>query len=182
MVQRLYFFFRKPVLETALVEGEGLAVDAFVVERMAAWADDALHLERKPTAVAGGVAEKLRVVARATERCDVFAVLMIMGVCRSLVDGGHGDDSLQLVQFGRAHGVQLLAAYEGILGKRQEVILRHAVGVGLGVEILFQLGRQEIVEPGGLERSLLADEHKDDIVDHIVGEPARHHRHEPLLE
>ena len=33
-VQLLDFFLRKPVLEAALVERKGLAVDAFVVERM----------------------------------------------------------------------------------------------------------------------------------------------------
>ena len=109
-VQLLYLFLREPVLEAAPVEGKGLGIDAFVVERMVSWGDDTFHLERKPTAVAGGVAEELGVVARAAERGNMLAVLMIVGVCRTFVDGGHGDGSLQLVEFGRAHGVQLLAA------------------------------------------------------------------------
>ena len=46
MVQLLNFFLRKPVQEAALVESQGLAVDAFVVERMVSWRDDTLHLER----------------------------------------------------------------------------------------------------------------------------------------
>ena len=36
-VQLLDFFLRKPILEAALVESKGLAVDTFVVERMVSW-------------------------------------------------------------------------------------------------------------------------------------------------
>ena len=104
-VQLLDFFLRKPVLEAALVERKGLAVDAFVVERMVSWRDDALHLEGQPAAVAGGGRQELGVVARSAERCYVLAVLMIVGVCCSLVNARHGDGRLQLVQFGWAHGV-----------------------------------------------------------------------------
>ena len=88
----------------------------------------------------------------------------------------HGDGSLQLVQLGRAHGIKLLAADEGVLRQGQDVVLRHAVGVGLGIEILLQRGWKEIVEPGGLVRSLLTDEHEDDVVDHIIGDPRCHSR------
>ena len=105
MVQLLDFFLRKPVLEAALEEGKRLGIDAFVVERMVSWRDDALHLEGQPAAVAGRVRQELGAVACATEGCDMLAVLMIMGVSSSLVDARHGDGSLQLVQFGRAHGV-----------------------------------------------------------------------------
>ncbi len=147
------------------------AVDAFVVERMVSWREDALHLEGQPAAVAGRVRQELGAVACATEGCDMLAVLMIMGVCCSLVDARHGDGCLQLVQFGRAHGVKLLAADEGILRQGQDIVLRHAVGVGLGIEILLQRGWKEVVEPCGLVRSLLTDEHEDDVVDHIIGDP-----------
>lgn len=180
--QLLDFFLRKPVLEASLVQSQGLAVDAFVVERMVSWRDDTLHLERQPAAVAGRVAEKLGVVARSAERCYMFAVLMIMGVCCSLVDARHGDGCLQLVQLGRAHGVQLLTTDEGILRQGQDVVLRHAVGVGLGIEILLQRRWKEVVEPCGLVRSLLTDEHEDDVVDHIIGEPTRHHADKPFLQ
>ena len=104
-VQLHDFFFRKPILEAALVKGKGLAVDAFVWERMVAGGDDAFYLEGQPTAVARGVGQKLGGVARAAERGYVLAVLMIMGVGCSLVDAGHGDGCLELVQFGRTHGV-----------------------------------------------------------------------------
>lgn len=67
--------------------------------------DDALYLEGLPTAVARGVGQKLGVVARAAERGYVLAVLMIIGVGCSLIDAGHGDGCLELVQFGRTHGV-----------------------------------------------------------------------------
>ena len=66
-VQLLNLFFREPVLEAALVQSQGLAVDAFVVERMVSWRDDALHLERQPAAVAGRVGQELGVVARSAE-------------------------------------------------------------------------------------------------------------------
>ena len=66
-VQLLDFFLRKPVLEAALVESKGLAVDAFVVERMVSWRDDALHLEGQPAAVASGVRQELGVIARSAE-------------------------------------------------------------------------------------------------------------------
>ena len=182
MVQLLDFFLRKPVLEAALEEGKRLGIDAFVVERMISWRDDALHLEGQPAAVAGRVRQELGAVACATEGCDMLAVLMIMGVCCSLVDARHSDGSLQLVQLGRAHGVKLLAADEGVLRQGQDIVLRHAVGVGLGIEILLQRGWKEIVEPRGLVRSLLTDEHEDDVVDHIIGDPRCHHADEPLLQ
>lgn len=47
---------------------------------------------------------------------------------------------------------------------------------------MFQLGWQEIVELGGLVGSLLANEHKDDVVDHVVGYPCGYHGDEPLLK
>ena len=180
--QLLDFFRRKPVQEAALEESKGLAVDAFVVERMVSWRDDALHLEGQPAAVAGRVRQELGVVARSAERRYMLAVLMIMGVCRPFVDARHGDGCLQLVQFGRAHGVKLLTTDEGVLRQGKDVVLRHTVGIGLGIEILLQRRWQEIVEPCGLECSLLTDKHEDDVVDHIIAEPARHHADEPFLQ
>ena len=44
-VQLHDLFFRKPILEAALVKGKGLTVDAFVWERMVAGGDDAFYLE-----------------------------------------------------------------------------------------------------------------------------------------
>ena len=181
-VQLLYLFFLKPILKTALVEGVGLGIDGIVVEWVLPWGADALHLEGEPSAVACGVGQELRVVACATEGCDVLAMLMIVGVGGSLVDARHRDDGFELVQLGRAHRIELFAADEGVLGESEEVVLAHAVGIGLGVEVLLQLWGKEVVEPGGFEGTLFADQHEDDVVDGIVGEPTGYHRHEPLLQ
>ena len=125
----------EPVVEALTVEGVGLGVDAGVVEGVVAGRADMLHLEGQPTAVAGGIAEELHVVARAAERGDVLAVLMEVGVGGALVDGGHGDGGLQLVEFRGLHRVELLTAHQTVLGERQQVVAAHAVGVGFSVEI-----------------------------------------------
>ena len=52
----------------------------------------------------------------------------------------------------------------------------------IGVEVLLQFRRQQVVEPGRLVRSLLADQHQDDVVHHALVHPCRHHRHQPLLQ
>ena len=181
-VQLLDFFFFKPVLEAALVEGVGLGIDGIVVEWVFSWGDDMLYLEGKPSAVACGVGQELRVVACATEGGNVLAVLVIVGVGGSLVDARHRDDGFELVQLGWAHRIELFAADEGVLGEGEEVVLAHAVRIGLGIEVLLQLWREEVVEPGGFEGALFAYQHEDDVVDGIVGEPTGYHRHEPLLQ
>ena len=149
---------------------------------MLAWRLYALYLERQPAAVAGGVAEELHVVARAAERGDVLAVLMVVVVGRTLVDGGHGDGCLQLVQLRGAHRVELLAAHQTVLRQGQQVVASHTVGVRLRVEIVRQLGRQQVVEPRGLVRALFAYQHQDHVVHHLLIDPRRHHAHQPLLQ
>ena len=149
---------------------------------MVAWRVDRRHLEGQPAAVARGVAEELRVVARAAKRSDVLAVLVKVGIGSTLVDGRHGDRRLQLVQFRGLHRVQLLAAHQPILRQRQQVVAPHAVGIGLCVEILLQFRRQQVVEPRRLIRALFADEHQDDIVHHRLVHPCRHHAHQPFLQ
>lgn len=181
-VQLLDFFFLKPVLEAAFVEGVGFGINGIVVEGVLPWGDDALCLEGQPTAVACRVGEELRVVACSTEGGYMLAVLMIVGVSGSLVDARHRDNGLELVQLGRAHCVEFLAAHQGILGEGEEVVLAHAVGVGLCIEVLLQFRREEVVEPGGLECSLFAYQHKDDVVDGGGVEPAGYHGDEPLLQ
>jgi len=62
---------------------------------------DALHLEGQPAAVVRRVWEELRIVARATERGDVLAVLVVVGIGGlSVVDtwaGSHlSEDILEL--------------------------------------------------------------------------------------
>ena len=172
----------EPELEALLIEGVGLAVDALVVERLVARRLDALDLEGQPAAVACRVGEELRVVARGAEGSNVLAVLMEVGVCRPLVDRGHGDGGLQLVQLRGPHGVELLAAYQPVLCQRQQVVAPHAVGIGLRVEVGRQFRRQEMVEPGGLVGALFTYQHEDDVVDDRVVDPRGDHRHEPLPE
>ena len=128
----LDLLLREPELEALLIEGVGLGVDALVVEGMVARRQDRLDLEGQPAAVARGVAEELRVVARATKRGDVLSVLMKVGVGLALVDAWHGDGRLQLVEFRGAHGVQLLAAHQSVFRQREQVVAPHAVGIGLG--------------------------------------------------
>ena len=182
LVQLLDFFFLKPILEAALVEGVGFGINGIVVEGVLPRRTDALHLEGQPTAVACGVRQELRVVASATERGDMLAMLMIVGVGGSLVDARHRNDGFELVQLGRAHRVEFFAADEGVLGEGEEVVLAHAVGIGLRVEVLLQSRGKEVVEPGGFEGALFAYQHEDDVVDGIVGEPAGDHGDEPLLQ
>ena len=182
LVQLLDFFFLKPILKAALVEGIGFGIDGIVVEGVLSGRADALHLEGQPTAVACGVAEELGVVASAAEGGYVLAMLMIVGVGCSLVDARHRDDGLELVQLGRAHRVEFLAADEGVLGKGEEVVLAHAVRIGLRVEVLLQRWWEEVVEPGGFEGALFAYQHEDDVVDGVVGEPTGDHGDEPLLQ
>ena len=102
---------------------------------------DALNLEGQPAAVAGGVGEELQVIARATERCDVLAVLMVMGIGRSLIDGLHGDSRLQLVELRGSHRVELLAAHQPILRQGEEVVLTHAVRICLRIKVLPKIWR-----------------------------------------
>ena len=181
-VQLLDFFFLKPILKTALVEGVGFGIDGIVVERVLSWGTDTLHLEGKPTAVACGVGQKLRVVACATEGGDMLAVLMIVGVCGSLIDARHRDDGFELVQFGWAHRVKFLAAHQGVLGESEEVIFAHAVRIGFGIEVLLQSRGKEVVEPGGFEGALFAYQHQYHVIDGGGVEPRCDHGDEPLLQ
>ena len=182
LVQFLDFFFLKPVLEAALVEGVGFGIDGIVVEGVLSWGDDMLYFEGKPTAIACGIGQELRVVACATEGGDVLAVLMIVGVGGSLVDAWHRNDGFELVQLGWAHRIEFFAAHQGVLGKGEEVVLAHAVRIGLCVEVLLQLWGKEVVEPSGFEGALFAYQNQYHVVDGVVGEPTGYHRHEPLLQ
>ena len=125
----------EPELEALLVEGIRLRVYALVVEGVLPGREDAVDLEGQSAAVACGVGEELRIVARAAERGDVFAVLVEMRVRRPLVDAGHGHGGLQLVEFRGPHGVEFLAAHQSVLRQRQQVVAPHAVGVGLRIEV-----------------------------------------------
>ena len=182
LVQLLNLFFLKPILKAALVEGIGFGIDGIVVEGVLSWGDDMLYLEGKPTTVACGVGQELRVVACATEGGDMLAVLMIVGVGGSLVDARHRDDGFELVQLGGAHCIEFFAADEGVLGESEEVVLAHAIRIGFCIEILLQLRGEEVVEPGGFEGALFAYQYQYHVIDGVVGEPRCHHGDEPLLQ
>ncbi len=69
-----------------------------------------------------------------------------------------------------------------VLGDTQALVfvelgaVRHLTAVGT------QFRRQEVFQPRGLEDPLLADEDEHLLVHHLVAEPTRYHRHEPLAE
>ena len=144
--------------------------------------EDALYLVGQPATVTGRVAQKLGIVARAAEGVDMLALLGIMAVCRPFVGILHRYHSLQLVQFRRTHRVELFITDECILRKGDDIILRHAPGIRLRIEVLLQFRRQEIVEPGGFVGALSADEYQDDIVYGTFVYPSCYHRHEPFPE
>lgn len=75
-----------------------LGIDVGIVEGMLTGRLDALHLERQPAAIARRIGEELNVVACGGKRGYMGAMLCVMGVGSTLVDGEHGDGSLQLIQ------------------------------------------------------------------------------------
>ena len=100
---------------------------------------------------------------------------MVALIGATFVDAGHGHRCLQLVQFLGQHAVQLLPAH-------QTVLCQHHAAVGLRIEILTQLRRQQVRKPRGLVRALLTDEHKHDVIYNRRIDPRCHHRHQPLLQ
>ena len=114
---------------------------------------DLRHLERQPAAVAGRVGQELDIIARAAKRSDMRMAFLVAPVGRPLVDVGHGDHRLQLVQLGRPHAVELLETDQGEFGKGKEIVLIQAVAVRLRIEIAAQFGWQQEVEPGGFVKA-----------------------------
>jgi hypothetical protein len=57
--------------------------------------------------------------------------------------------------------------FQGVLREGDEIVLRHSLGIGLRVEVLLQLRRKEMIEPGGLVGTLFSDIDQDDIVDRL---------------
>ena len=109
-------------------------------------------------------------------------VLLIPAVSRPLVYRLRRYESLQLVQFRRAHRVDLFKTNDSIFRQRQPVVLRHRVAVGLSIKIRAQLFRQQIVEKRGLVYALTAYQHHYHVVHHLLVEQRRHHGHEPFSE
>ena len=140
------------------------------------------HLKRQPTAITCGVAQKLYVIAGAAERRYVIPMLVIVGVGCTLIDGLHRNGRLQLVELCRAHGIELLTTYEGILSQRNQVVARHAAGIALRIEIVAQFGWKQMLEPGGLIRTLFAYQYQYLVVHHIVINPSCHHGYQPSAQ
>ena len=172
----------EPVAEALAVERVGLGVDGVVVEGRRLGRLHRHDLEGQPAARPRRVRQELHVVARAAERRQVRAPLVVALVGGTLVDRRHGHGGLQLVQLTWGHGVQLLPAHQPVLRQHQQVVLRHQARIGLRVEVGLQLGRQQAREPRRLVRPLRAYEHQHDVVDHIRVHPRGHHAHEPLLQ
>ena len=83
---------------------------------------------------------------------------LVAPVGRPLVDVGHGDHRLQLVQLGRPHAVKLLEADQGEFGKRKEIVLIQAVAVRLRIEIAAQFGWQQDAAEGTFTIALGSDQ------------------------
>ena len=181
-IEGVRFLGVEPVAEVVLPQVPGLGVDAGIVDGVLLGRVDVFHLEGQPAAVATGVAEEGKVVARGAEAGDVGPALLVAPVGGPLVDAVHGHDGLQLVQRGGGHLVNLLQTDEDELAQAEEVVLGGAVGADAGLEIALQLQRQQVVEPGGLVAALPADEHEDLVVDVARIQHARHEADEPLAE
>ena len=172
----------EPVLEVVLDEVLRLRVDLLVREGDIERVGDTLSLEGQPPAVAGDVGEELGFVAGGAERREPYPPFLGIAVRRPFGDIRGGDDGFHDVQFARAHGIYLVEGDEAVLGDTQPLVfveggaVRHLTAVGT------QLGRQEVLQPCGLEDTLLADEDEHLLVHHLVAEPTRHHRHEPFAE
>ncbi len=181
-VQRFRFIAFQPVVVAALQQGVDLRVDARIVHREIVRTVDALHLEGQPAAVSGGVGQEVGVVAGAAKTGNVPAVLLVVGVGGALIHGLHGGERLYLVHLLRLHLVQLFQADDGKLGEGEQVVLGDAARVALQVEVAAQLGRQQVVQPGGLVDALAAGEHQYLVVHHVLVEQRGRHAHQPLLE
>ena len=172
----------EPVAEARAVEGVGLAVHPGIGHGVCPRGVDVAHEEGEPAAVVGEVGEEARVVARAAERGDVSAALLVAGEGGTLVHRGVGGDGLELVELRGLQAVELLERDEGHLGELQAVVLAHASGKVLGGEVAAELGRQEVAHEGALVDALRTDVGEYLVVGLVGLEPRRHHGHEPLLE
>ena len=172
----------EPVLETQIDEVLRLRVDLLVREGDIEGVEDALRLEGQPSAVAGDVGQELLFVAGGAERREPYPPLLGIAVGGTLGDVRGGDDGFHDVQFARTHGVYLVQGDEAVLGYTEPLVfvelgaVRHLTSVGA------QFRRQEVFQPRSLEDTLLADEDEHLLVDDLVAEPRRHHRHEPFAE
>lgn len=102
---------------------------------------DAVDHEREPATVAGKVGEEAGVVARGTERGDMFATLAVTGIGGTLVHRRVGGEGLELVERTRLQVVELLEGDEGHLGELQTVVPVHAMGEVASREVIAQHGR-----------------------------------------
>lgn len=102
---------------------------------------DAVDHEGEPATVAGEVGEEAGVVARGTERGDMFATLAVTGIGGTLVHRGVGSEGLELVERARLQVVEFLEGDEGHLGELQTVVPVHAMGEVAGREVIAQHGR-----------------------------------------
>ena len=108
--------------------------------------------------------------------------LGITGIGCAFVNRRGGNRSFKVIQLPLRHGVELLTTYQGILGKRQEIVLSHTHGINLGVEVGNQLRRQQKVEPSGFVRPLFAYKNQYQMVHLLRVYPPCNHGHQPLTQ
>ena len=169
------------LLHHLLSQRQGLGIEMAVVDGCLARTLNAFHL---PYEVAAGLlfADDVDVVARTAERGVVEQLRAVTGIGTSQGDGGLGDDALEGAEV-LAHGrLKLVETDESLAGTQLQKVLVVVVGGGVVGVILAQLGRQQVLEEGGLVESALAHEDEHHFVDHPRGYPARHHAYDPLAE
>lgn len=182
VVELVDFLVFEPISEPAVEQRLGLRVDGVVVERLFPGVVDVGHFEDQPAAVAGVVGEEQRVVAGRAKGGDVRQAHLVAPVGHPLVDVERGGHRLELVQLGRAHGVDLLEIDQQELREGEQVVFAEPLAVGLCREIAAQAGRQEVLHEGGLVAPLTAYEHEYDLVDHPFVQRACQERHDPAAE
>ena len=143
---------------------------------------DVHHLPHQPAAVSRGVGQEIRVVARATERSDVLAMLLVAGVCRPFADVLGSHHRLQLVEVGVLQFVDFFQANQGKFAQGEHIILREMLMVHLDMEIHLKDRRQQERKERTLEVPLFADEYQNLVVHGTVVQQGRHDAHEPFAE
>ena len=169
------------LLHHLLSQRQGLGIEMAVVDGCIARTLNAFHL---PYEVAACLlfADDVDVVARAAERGVMEQLRAVAGIGTSQGDGGLGDDALEGAEV-LAHGrLKLVETDESLAGTQLQEVLVVVVGGGVVGVILAQLGRQQVLEEGGLVESALAHEDEHHLVDHPRGYPACHHAYDPLAE
>jgi len=126
--------------------------------------------------------DDMEVVARTAERGVVDEHAGIAVVRVSHVELLLGDAALERVEVFALGGGKLVQADECLAGEIFQEVLVVVVGGRVVGEVVVQARRQQMFQEGGLVDAALAHEQEHRLVDVLLGDPSRHHGHEPLLE